>query len=161
LSSSRPAETPEPAVSIVSRAGSPPCLCWVMWLTTSRPRIDAHKSSQAPCRPRCCPTRSNKIDVGLGGSPTIDDKTSLTAKARSPRQIATSPRAKLPQIDARKGKSYRDAVTRAGCPAKSCKSHPLPVTSARCCALTFVCAVEVPRLVTIAHNLQRHLAVTR
>ena len=67
-------------------------------MSSGSARIDAHKSPQASCRPRCCPTRSNKIGVGLGGSPTQNDTTSLTA--RSPRQIATSPRAKLPQENA-------------------------------------------------------------
>ena len=36
------------------------------------------RQSMTATRPRCCTPRHNKIDIGLGGSPTLDDRKSLT-----------------------------------------------------------------------------------
>lgn len=120
------------------------------------------------CRPRCCTTRYNKIAVGLGGSPTQNDTTSLTALAR----IGVT---KCHKLSDRGRPNYRnknrDGHARVGSPAKSYKTSQLlcpnsstsaapinvesdafPVTLTHCGALAFVRAVLLQESATIGND---------
>lgn len=70
------------------------------------------------CQPRCCTARHNKISVEQSLTKVLQSLTTpLTATARSPRQIATIPRARLPTIGDTRSLSGKAHIT-----ARKCKS---------------------------------------